>query len=326
MPTDFELQRNVMNFEEYSDAVATHDGRTTPSGRDSSTWNLDSLSLGPATVQYFQEGAPNIYEGVSTGEVIGFYISLPCPTPIHANGILLSKRHILLTRPGEEVSTFNQHLCRFVGFSIPVEHIIQASLTIDPALADRLINGSTDLEIEPSDWVSITRQLVRLRKAAMSGSLLNHAVARRAAVEGLISVFADAAINSTARSSARGRRKRPRGEILSRLAEVTRSADYFKYSIVEMAHYVGLPERTFRSVFLELYGITPKRYIALRQISDIHAALRESSPAGRVSDIAASHGVWDWGRMAQRYMKIYGELPSETLKGSGRISGADARH
>jgi len=326
VPTDFEFHRHVMNFEEYSEAIATHDGRTIPSGLDSTTWNVDVLNLGSATVQYFQEGASNIYEGVSIGENIGLYIGLPGPASLHVNGKELNERRVIFTRPGEEVCTSNQQVCRFVGFSIPVEYCISVTSKYDPALTDRFINGSIDLEIKPTDWVAITRQLVQLKGAAMSGSVLNHAVARRAAVEGLISVFADAAINSPARSSARGRRKRPRGEILSRLAEVTRSADYFKYSIVEMAHYVGLPERTFRRVFLELHGITPKRYIALRQICDIHASLRESSPAGRVSDIAASHGVWDWGRMARRYMKIYGELPSETLKGSGRISVADARH
>jgi AraC-like DNA-binding protein len=318
VPTEIELHRNVMNFEEYSDAVATHDGRTTPSGRDVSTWNVDSLSLGSATVQYFQEGAPNIYEGVSTGDQIGFYVGLPCSTPIRANGVSVNDRHIFITRPGEEVSTFNQHICRFIGFSIPVDQFVHVSSKFDPVAADRFISGSIDLETEPSDWASIAGALLRLKGAAHSGSLLNHEVARCAAIEDLIKVFANAASNSEARSAPRGRPKRPRRAILSRLAEVTRSARYFNYSIVELADYVGLPERTFRRVFLELYGITPKRYIALRQLCDIHVSLRNSSPAERVSEIAASHGIWDWGRMARSYQAIYGELPSDTLSRTDR--------
>jgi AraC family ethanolamine operon transcriptional activator len=80
-----------------------------------------------------------------------------------------------------------------------------------------------------------------------------------------------------------------------------------------MAAYAQVSERTLREVVRAHYGLAPKSLVMLGQLQDIRDALKRAAPRETVSNIAARHGVWDWGRFAQRYRGVYGESPSETL-------------
>jgi len=69
-----------------------------------------------------------------------------------------------------------------------------------------------------------------------------------------------------------------------------------------------------RSVFNETYGIGPIRYLRHRRLHQVRAALRAADPARRtVASIAADFGFWEFGRFAQEYKALFGELPSHTL-------------
>ena len=85
--------------------------------------------------------------------------------------------------------------------------------------------------------------------------------------------------------------------------------------MIDLCALAGASERTLRSAFLETFGIGPHRYLRLRQLHLIRAALAVSDPRlHTVAGIAARLGCSDCGRMAAEYRALFGEFPSATLR------------
>ncbi|MGB5636772.1 MAG: helix-turn-helix domain-containing protein [Waterburya sp.] len=82
-----------------------------------------------------------------------------------------------------------------------------------------------------------------------------------------------------------------------------------------MAAAAQVSERTLRTAFNEYFGVGPIRYLQLRQLNQVHHALGAADPeAVSVSDVLFRNGVWELSRFASRYRRLFGELPSETLR------------
>lgn len=83
----------------------------------------------------------------------------------------------------------------------------------------------------------------------------------------------------------------------------------------------GVSERTLEYAFRAQLGITPARYLRVRRLNGARSELRSSSPGdARVADVAMRHGFWELGRFAREYRELFGELPSQTLAGTGRVA------
>jgi len=53
----------------------------------------------------------------------------------------------------------------------------------------------------------------------------------------------------------------------------------------------------------------------MRTLHQIRRALKTADPSrATVSEIATQFGVWHFGRLAQDYHFLFGELPSQTLR------------
>ena len=86
-------------------------------------------------------------------------------------------------------------------------------------------------------------------------------------------------------------------------------------SLAELAAAAGCSERTLETVFNEYFGVGPRRYLHLRQLNLIRRALKASDPeTTSVTELLVRYGVWEFGRFASRYRRLFGELPSETLR------------
>jgi len=73
-------------------------------------------------------------------------------------------------------------------------------------------------------------------------------------------------------------------------------------------------ERTLRTAFQEVYGVGPTRYLQIRNLHRIYRALRAADPEETsVAKVLLEHHEWELGRVAGRYRRLFGELPSETL-------------
>jgi AraC family ethanolamine operon transcriptional activator len=121
-----------------------------------------------------------------------------------------------------------------------------------------------------------------------------------------------------------GRPKLSRSEIIRRTEGILEDRDHV--SIPELATAAQVPERTLRKAFNEYFGVSPTRYLQLRNLHAIYRALRVAEPdETSVSQVFIAHGEWEFGRVAGRYRQLFGELPSETLRRRpSKLSGSAA--
>jgi AraC family ethanolamine operon transcriptional activator len=117
-----------------------------------------------------------------------------------------------------------------------------------------------------------------------------------------------------------GRPELSRDEIIQRvMIEVDTRRDS-PLSVSDLAIAAEVSERTLRTVFQQYFGLCPARYLKLRQLHSVRHRLQQSdSRDGRsVGSVLSSFGIWQFGRFAAEYRRLFGELPSETLYRCGK--------
>lgn len=94
------------------------------------------------------------------------------------------------------------------------------------------------------------------------------------------------------------------------------------FYLTEICAAIGVAERTLRVACQEHLGMGPIRYLTLRRMHLVRRALLKADPSkATVTRLATDHGFWELGRFAVAYRRIFGELPSESLRTpSGELS------
>lgn len=69
--------------------------------------------------------------------------------------------------------------------------------------------------------------------------------------------------------------------------------------------------------FQEIFGLSPMAYLKTARLNGVRRALKASDPTeATVLGIANRYGFWHMGHFARDYRQMFGESPSETLKGA----------
>lgn len=113
--------------------------------------------------------------------------------------------------------------------------------------------------------------------------------------------------------------KRYRADVMRQFEEALASVPECPLSLPELCKTLGVPERTLRLCCTEFLGMAPSRYLRLRRLAMVRAALRDADAAtAMVSDVAARYGFRQPGKFAVQYRAASGEAPSTTRRLSAR--------
>ena len=77
---------------------------------------------------------------------------------------------------------------------------------------------------------------------------------------------------------------------------------------------MGTSRRKLNYCFQDVLGTTPVKYLRSLRLNGARRALRQAAPGVTIQDIASHWGFWHLSQFAQDYKKLFGELPSATLK------------
>lgn len=90
-------------------------------------------------------------------------------------------------------------------------------------------------------------------------------------------------------------------------------------TIADLCIELGVSRRTLQYSFQEVLGINPVRFLRAMRLNGVRRDLR--NPGTRpcsVQDSAAIWGFWHLGHFVTDYKRMFGELPSETLRRTRR--------
>jgi AraC family ethanolamine operon transcriptional activator len=105
-----------------------------------------------------------------------------------------------------------------------------------------------------------------------------------------------------------------------RRAAVRRALEYVRASTarittLELTHRTEVSRRTLEYGFRELLGVTPAQYLRLHRLNGVHRDLADADPrSSTVTNLALRWGFRHPGRFAAQYQRLFGVLPSETLR------------
>ena len=85
----------------------------------------------------------------------------------------------------------------------------------------------------------------------------------------------------------------------------------------QLCDATGVSERSLRNACHAVCGTSPKRYLTRRRLEAVRQALAHAQPGeATVTRIATEFGFFELGRFAGMYSSVFGERPSETLRGA----------
>ena len=87
------------------------------------------------------------------------------------------------------------------------------------------------------------------------------------------------------------------------------------FSLHDLAEAVGTSPSTLLRTFNIHHGVSPMQYVKLFRLEAVQRSLSDSDPlSGTVSGAASEYGFRQLGRFSAEYRKVFGELPSVTLR------------
>jgi AraC family ethanolamine operon transcriptional activator len=305
-------------FEAYTESVKDADMRCTLPRLELPLWSIQNRTIETIHLQFAREGSGNIAEGATRPD--GCILFVPQGgKPGLGNGAQMNQDAPLLLGPKSEFRICFEHAHDWFSLFVPVELLGSTTLcerddssilpksgrVISPgaALLGRLryvvdrLNSAAEVEpavlTEPTSLVEIRnvlsgtfREIIGITRDLESPSIGRPAVVREHVIR-----------TALARISA--------------MDEVP--------TVEDLVIATNVSERTLRSVFCEVFGMPPLRYLRLRRLHQTRKSLRTASPSETtVAAIAAKFGFWDFGRFASDYRQVFGELPSQTLRNSAK--------
>jgi AraC family ethanolamine operon transcriptional activator len=94
------------------------------------------------------------------------------------------------------------------------------------------------------------------------------------------------------------------------------SAPSKEITAVELCTLADCSQRWLEQNFKKRFGVTPKAYVKYLRLARLRRDLQRP-PCGEkqtVIELASAYGFWHMGQLAADYRKVYGELPSDTMK------------
>jgi len=155
------------------------------------------------------------------------------------------------------------------------------------------------------------------RDSTKSSGFLRLVRARKMAERALIPLLADALAGHNGTTT-----ERP-PSLSRRVAAVRVCETYMRehldktVTLEDLSETSGLRLRSLINAFQAVTGFSPMAYFKRERLSGVRQALRRPHPARtRVIDVATAWGFWHMGHFTADYREMFGESPSETLRGS----------
>jgi AraC family ethanolamine operon transcriptional activator len=161
---------------------------------------------------------------------------------------------------------------------------------------------------EAGEFLSLAFSLCNQYPALLQSEKFRHQLR-----EGVVSCLIDILDDGQTSRSADALNKR--WHIVRQAREYLHNAQDTSVGIEALCRELGVSRRTLQYCFQEQVGMNPVAYLRAQRLNGVRQMLKQG---GSVTDAATAWGFWHFGHFSQEYKKLFGELPSDTLR---RYSG-----
>ena len=113
------------------------------------------------------------------------------------------------------------------------------------------------------------------------------------------------------------RRSSARESLVARVESLLHADSDDCLRLARVCRTVGVKERSLRNAFYAVRGMSPKRFELTQRLQHVRHELQNAAVThATVTQVATDHGFFDLGRFAGKYKAMFGERPSDTLRGS----------
>ena len=301
------------SFDAFFDAFRFANMRPMVLGPAGEKWVLTSLVLTNLSIQWGQAEAKAVVEGAPREAGISIFLPTRAPEAWWCNGHQCDEFSLMVDAPGADFCLATADTPRsWCGLFIPNQVLADANGDVTTAVGSK--RGFFQVSRQRiTRFRSIVGQLETLVQEAPGA--LESAAGQRAAGQKLLREVRELLAAPHTVEPKRGRHVLSRRQIIRMAMDFVEQHDLDCLSVEQLAIAAGVSERTLRDAFQHYFGVGPVQYLNMRTLHQIRRALKTADPSrATVSDIATQFGVWHFGRLAQDYRFLFGELPSQTLR------------
>ena len=311
-----QFQFNSFNdFEAFKESVHDVDCSMMLQNPNKRIWSTYHIKFLDIHVQLGKLGSGNIVEGQSSSNGYIIYQPLTDTCEYSANGTVLGQHSFMILEPGCDfcISTKDEH--DWCSIFIPSSKLIRGSDPVEPSSdSEKMICQVFHSNPQVTNqFFGFVRRLmtIGINYSQIESDLLSNLLAE----EALEIVSLILGQRQGGETNLEGRPCIPRQEIIRRSQKLIEKRKGQPILVGELSAAAGVSQRTLRRAFNEYFGVSPVRYLQLRQLNQIHLALKSADPEElSVSSVMLKYGVCEFGRFASKYRELFGKLPSETLQ------------
>jgi len=287
---------------------------------------LTRIELDKLWMQGLQSRDPYILRWVSNADRLSVvFLADAHHAPVRLNGVEFSAREILVCDLSATGDAFFEVASDLASMSLSPGDFAAAT----DGVADRgLVDFTETRTLRPA--APLLARLRALHKMARRlAKDTPDALTRPATVRAIDQDLVDALVTCLAgtQSNTSSRRGGCHKKLIARFEDFLAARHYEPVYLAEICTAIGVSERTLRTCCQEHLGMGPIHYLWLRRMHLARRALLDAGSTGKsVTAIATMFGFWELGRFSVEYRKLFGELPSATLKRSPQGSPGDKVH
>ena len=299
-------------FDAFAETIADADVRYRPRRIERHHWSLQFASLPQGVqIQAASEGGGSMVMGAVRPDT---YILLDrgrSAIQRKSNGVEHEPGLAFIMAPGAEFCFVDYAANHWLSISLPAGFVETADelrwLTTTTGIRRFAASGATE-----AIW-SFAERLIRY--AGVEPSIMIEPASLAAQRDELLSTLERlGACHTSLVRNPPGRPRKADWQLILDAIEVIEDLPHRIVTVRDLVTVTGVPERTLREGFQKYLGVSPRRYIQVSRLCDARRQLAgPASDSVTVTQVAARIGMWDFGRFAHRYRKLFGELPSQTL-------------
>jgi AraC family ethanolamine operon transcriptional activator len=206
----------------------------------------------------------------------------------------------------------------FVGMCLPLEHL--DGLVADGAASRReQLEGLRSTSVVHSGLAAAMRLRIGLALETLTcrPQQLEHEAARRQFFSDIVAM-ADEYIAATRADEDSAAHAKAR-KVVVKARDFLMANPERPITVLDLCSHTYTSRRTLQYCFEEVVGVSPAAFLKTMRLNGVRRDLAETAGSMPIGDVAARWGFWHLSQFSVDYKKLFGELPSATVR---RASGA----